>query len=90
MIQIKKRIDVVDGDCFIYEFHYFFNRKDSGSFFIAFNKELDIYDQDECIEVAVEVGALDSSYADNIDYIEELDFLEARQMGVIPETVYSI
>lgn len=87
MSKIKKEID---GDLFIYEFHYFFNRKDSGSIFVGFNKELDENDQDGCIEIAVEVGALDTSYADNIDYVEQLDFLEAKEMEVILETIYSI
>lgn len=79
-------------DKYIYDFHYFFGRKDSGSIFLAFDKELDINDQDGCIETAVAVGALDKSYAGNIDYVDEIDEYEAQEMELDVDNIpmYSI
>lgn len=79
-------------DKYIYDFHYFFGRKDSGSIFLAFDKELDIDDQDGCIETAVAVGALDKSYANNIDYVYVVDETDAQEMELDIDNIpmYSI
>lgn len=76
---------------FYYDFHYFFSRGDSGSYILCFDKELDINDEEGCIEVAVEVGAIPAEYADNIDYIDELTEEEAMEITNDDEmNVYSI
>lgn len=67
-------------DKYFYDFHYFFSRGDSGSYIVAFNNQLDINDEERCIEVAVEVGAIPEEYADNIDFIDELTEEEAREI----------
>lgn len=67
---------------FYYDFGYFFNRKDSGSCRVTLNKKLeDIDDVDACVEVALAEKALDEDFADNIIYVEELTFDEAKEMG---------
>ena len=66
---------------FYYDFGYFFNRKDSGSCCVTMDVELDVYNMEECVRIALEKGALDEEYADNIVYVEELTEDEARDMG---------
>lgn len=67
---------------YVYDFGYFFNRKDSGSIFLAFDKQLDTEDVDECIEIACKAGVLMDEYASNIVYVTELTEDEVGEYNI--------
>ena len=57
---------------YYYYFEYFFSRKDSGSYVVITDDELDTDDADECVNYALDHVLLPDMYADNILSVEEM------------------
>lgn len=64
-----------------YDFGYFFSSKDSGSLRVTTTEPLDENDIDSCVEYALENDLIESEYAENIIYVNELTREEAEDMG---------
>lgn len=73
-----------------YFYCFYFKKENCGAIILAFDKQLDISNIDECINFAFKSGALPKEYVNNIDYIEKLSNEEMKEMGMDNLRIHSI
>jgi hypothetical protein len=68
-----------------WELHYFYNEKESGSYYIELNVESNEVSDNDVIQMAVDKKLIVPEDADYIDYVDEMEYEDYRQAkGIKP------